>query len=284
MQKLITHLLSVIIGIVCLSSCVTSRKVNYWQEPDRQIPAYTDTLSFEDYQLRKGDRLYIYVYSIDERITELFNSGKTNMRYYVRSGGNAGTTDLYTYVVDEQGNITFPTVGEVPVLGKTTRQVKRQLEGLLGGQIKSIAGMSTFSVDVQVVQRFFSIIGANSSGRFAIPKEKITIFEALAMAGDIADFGDRSCIKLVREAGDSTVIKTFDVRSKDIINSEFYYVEPNDVIYIRKIKGNSFGINSAAATVSVVATTFSFGVLIYSFIDRYIVKPSMKAKSGSTAQ
>ena len=104
------------------------------------------------------------------------------------------------------------------------------------------------------------------------------------MAGDIADFGDRSSIKLVREAGDSTVIKTFDVRSKDIINSEFYYVEPNDVIYIRKIKGNSFGINSAAATVSVVATTFSFGVLIYSFIDRYIVKPSMKAKSGSAAQ
>ena len=284
MQRLITYLLSVSIGLVCLSSCVTSRKVNYWQEPDRQIPAYTDTLSYEDYQLRKGDRLYIYVYSIDERITTLFNSGNTNMRYYVRSGSNAGTTDLYSYVVDEEGNITFPTLGDVPVLGKTTREVKHQLESLLSDQIKSIAGMSTFSVDVQVVQRYFSVIGANSSGRFAIPKEKITIFEALAMAGDIADFGDRSTIKLVREAGDSTVVKTFDVRSKDIINSEFYYIEPNDVIYIRKIKGNSFGINSAAATVSVVATTLSFGVLIYSFIDRYVVKPATKAKSGSTAK
>lgn len=284
MQRLISHLLSVTIGIVCLSSCVTSRKVNYWQEPDRQIPAYADTLSFEDYQLRKGDRLYIYVYSIDERITKLFNSGNTNMRYFVRSGGNAGTTDLYSYVVDEQGNITFPTVGDVPVLAKTTRQVKHQLEKLLSAQIKSIAGMSTFSVDVQVVQRFFSVIGANSSGRFAIPKEKVTIFEALAMAGDIADFGDRSCVKLVCEAGDSTVIKTFDVRSKDIVNSEFYYIQPNDVIYIRKIKGNSFGINSAAATVSVVATTLSFGVFIYSFIDRYVVKPSLKSKSASATQ
>ena len=284
MQRLITYLLSVTIGAVCLSSCVTSRKVNYWQEPDRQIPAYTDTLSYEDYQLRKGDRLYIYVYSIDERITKLFNSGNTSMRSYVRSGSNAGTTDLYSYVVDEEGNITFPTVGTVPVLGKTTREVKHQLESLLSSQIKSIAGMSTFSVDVQVVQRYFSVIGANSSGRFAIPKEKVTIFEALAMAGDIADFGDRSGIKIIREAGDSTVIKTFDVRSKDIINSEFYYIEPNDVIYIRKIKGNSFGINSAAATVSVVATTLSFGVFIYSFIDRYVVKPATKAKSGSTAK
>ena len=110
MQRLITHLLSVTIGIICLSSCVTSRKVNYWQEPDRQIPAYTDTLSFEDYQLRKGDRLYIYVYSIDERITKLFNSGNANMRSYVRSGASAGTTDLYSYVVDDNGNIEFPTV------------------------------------------------------------------------------------------------------------------------------------------------------------------------------
>ena len=189
MQRLITHLLSVIFGIVCLSSCVTSRKVNYWQEPDRQIPSYTDTLSYEDYLLRKGDRLYIYVHSIDERITQLFNSGNANMRYYVRNGNNAGTTDLYSYVVDDEGNITFPTVGTIPVLGKTTREVKHELESLLSGQIKSLADMSPFSVDVQVIQRFFSIIGANSSGRFAIPKEKITIFEALALAGDIADFG-----------------------------------------------------------------------------------------------
>ena len=277
MQRLITHLLSVTIGIICLSSCVTSRKVNYWQEPDRQIPSYTDTLSYEDYQLRKGDRLYIYVYSIDERITKLFNSGNANMRSYVRSGASAGTTDLYSYVVDDNGNIEFPTIGTVQVLGKSTRDVKHELEKLLGGQIKSLSSMSPFSVDVQVIQRYFSIIGASHAGRFAIPKEKITIFEALAMAGDISDFGDRSCIKLVREAGDSTVIKTFDVRSKEIVNSEFYYIEPNDVIYIRRMPGNSFGINSAAATVSVVATTLSFGVFIYSFVDRYVVKPIQKS-------
>lgn len=284
MQRLIKHLLSVIIGIVCLSSCVTSRKVNYWQEPDRQIPSYTDTLSYVDYELRKGDRLYIYVYSIDERITKLFNSGNTNMRQYVRSGSNAGTTDLYSYVVDAEGNIFFPTVGAVPVLGKSTRDVKHELEKLLSEQINLSEGVTPISVDVQVVQRFFSVIGANKSGRFAIPKEKITIFEALAMAGDIADFGDRSCIKVVREIEDSTTIKTFDIRTKDIVNSEFYYVEPNDVIYIRQIAGKSFGINSAAATVSVVATTFSFGVLIYSFIDKYVVKPIKKKTNNSATQ
>lgn len=281
MQGLIRHLLSVIIGTACLCSCVTSRKVNYWQEPDKHIPSYNDTLSYEDYQLRKGDRLYISVYSIDEKISTLFNAGGTNMRQYLRGGGNnAGTTDLYSYVVNDDGDIIFPTIGNVQVLGMTTRQVKRELERLLSEQVKSIGGVSPFSVDVLIIQRYFSVIGANRSGRFSIPKEKVTIFEALAMASDIADFGDRSQLKIIREQGDSTVVRTFDVRSKDIVNSEFYYVEPNDVIYIRKITGQAFGINSAAATVSVVATTFSFGVFIYSIVDRfnrkYGTKPSGK--------
>ena len=254
--------------------------MNYWQEPDKEIPAYTDTLSYEDYRVRKGDRLYISVYSIDERISKLFNAGSVNMRQYARSGTNAGTTDLYSYVVDEQGNITFPTLEAVYVLDKTTREVKHLLEDALSGQLTSLEGYAGISVDVQVIQRFFSVIGANRSGRFPLQKEKVTIFEALAMAGDIADFGDRSCVKVVRETGDSTVVKTFDVRSKDIVNSEFYYVEPNDVIYIRKITGQSFGINSAAATVSVVATTLSFGVFIYSFIDRFVIKPATKNKSN----
>ena len=101
-----------------------------------------------------------------------------------------------------------------------------------------------------------------------LPKEKVTIFEALAMAGDIADFGDRSDIKIVREVGDSTIILNVDVRSADIINSEYYYVEPNDVIYIRKIPGYSFGINSLATAISVTAGTISFGVFIYSLVMR----------------
>ena len=98
-------------------------------------------------------------------------------------------------------------------------------------------------------------------------KEKMTIFEALAMAGDLGEFSDRSQIKLVREKDGVTTIKTFDVRSKDIINSEFYYIEPNDIIYIRQIPGKSFGINSAGTAVSVVASTISFGVFIYSLVQ-----------------
>ena len=93
---------------------------------------------------------------------------------------------------------------------------------------------------------------------------------ALAMAGDIGDFGDRSQVRIVREKEGVTDIKTFDVRSNDIINSEFYYIEPNDVIYIQRIKGQSFGINSVTTTISVVATTLAFGGFVYGLVTRII--------------
>ena len=260
--------LGLVAMIFGLSSCVTSRKVNYMQEPDRRIPSYADTLSFEDYKLRVDDRLYIYVYSLDEKITSLYNSGMNGQYMHQQMRGNStyGSYDLYTYLVDAEGNIDFPTVGKVQVLGLTTREVKRKLEDELSQLLKDIPGYQTISVEVNIVQRSFSIIGAQS-GRYAINREKMTIFEALAMAGDLGEFSDRSQIKLVREKDGVTTIKTFDVRSKDIINSEFYYIEPNDIIYIRQIPGKSFGINSAGTAVGVVASTISFGVFIYSLVQ-----------------
>lgn len=251
-----------------LSSCVTARKVNYMQEPDKYIPHYADTLSFEDYELRIGDRLYVYVYSLDEKVTAMYNAGGSNastMRYQM-NGSSGGSYDLYTYLIDDDGNIDFPTIGKVYVRGMTTREVKHKLEDELSALLKEIPGYSTVSVEVNIVNRSFSIIGAQS-GRYMINKEKMTIFEALAMAGDLNEFNSRKEIKLVREKEGVTTIKTFDARSKDLVNSEYYYIEPNDIIYIRQIPGYSFGINSASTVLGVTATTISFGVLIYTIVQ-----------------
>lgn len=255
---------------VALSSCVTARKVNYMQEPDRHIPSYADTLAFEDYELRIGDRLYVYVYSLEETIMKMYNAGGTNasqMRQQMGNGGGAyGSYDLYTYLIDEDGNIDFPTIGKQYVQGKTTREVKKQLEQELSTLLQELPGYSTVSVEVNIVNRSFSVIGAQS-GRYPINKEKMTIFEALAMAGDLGEFNSRKEIKLVREKNGVTTIKTFDARSKDIVNSEYYYIEPNDIIYIRQIPGYSFGINHVTTVIGVTAATISFGVFVYSIVQ-----------------
>lgn len=256
-----------------MASCVTSKRVNLMQEPGKNgIPQYADTMSYEDYELRIGDRLYIYVYSVDERVDKMFNSssGTIGIQMMQGSGGAGGSYDLYTYLVQEDGCIDFPMVGRVPVRGMTTRGVKRVLEDELSSFIKSYGDYQMMSVEVKIVRRSFSVISDRGSGTFNIQKEKVTIFEALAMAGDIGDFGDRSKVRIVREKEGQTQVKEFDVRSEDIINSEFYYIEPNDVIYIQRIKGQSFGINSVTTSISVVATTLAFGGFVYGLVVRTI--------------
>lgn len=252
-----------------LASCVTARKVNYMQEPDKQIPSYADTLSFEDYELRIGDRLYVYIYSLNEEVMKMYNSAGTNasqMRQYMNQGSSHGSYDLYTYLIDDEGYIEFPTLGKIYVQGMTTRDVKYKLEEELSTLVKEMPGYSSVSVEVNIVNRSFSIIGAQS-GRYMINKEKMTIFEALALAGDLGEFNSRKEIKLVREKNGVTTIKTFDARSKDLVNSEYYYIEPNDIIYIRQIPGYSFGINHVSTAIGVTAATLSFAVFIYSIVQ-----------------
>ena len=254
-----------------LASCVTSKKVNLLQEAGKKgIPSYADTLSYEDYRVRTGDRLYVYVYSIDERVSSMFNaSGNGVNSSQIRQGNAAGGSyDLYTYLVYDDGTIDYPMVGRLEVRGKTTREIKNDLEHRLMEYVQDQVDYKLLSVEVNIVRRSFSVISDHGSGTFSLQKEKVTIFEALAMAGDIGDFGDRSKVRIVREIEGQTQVKVFDVRSEDIVNSEFYYIEPNDVIYIQRIKGQSFGVNSVATTISVAATTLAFGGFIYGLVVR----------------
>lgn len=265
-------LLILILG-VCMASCVTSRRVNLMQEPGKnRIPAYADTLTYEEYQVRVGDRLSVYVYSIDERVSKMFNPSGTGVNIsQIRQGSaTGGSYDLYTYLVLEDGTIDYPMVGRVPVRGLTTREIKRKLESELSTYVSGYSDYQTLSVEVNIVRRSFSVISDRGSGTFNIPKEKLTVFEALAMAGDIGDFGDRSKVRIVREIEGQTQVRVFDVRSEDIINSEYYYIEPNDVIYIQRIKGQSFGVNSVTTSISVVATTLAFGGFVYGLVVRII--------------
>ena len=276
-----------------LASCVTARKVNYMQEPDKYIPSYADTLSFEDYKVRIGDRLYVYVYSLDENIQRMYNAGGGANSGYMRQqmygsgsmggGQYGGTYDLFTYLIDDEGNIDFPTIGKQYVRGMTTREVKYKLEEELSKLLQEIPGFNTVSVEVNIVNRTFSVIGAQS-GRYSITKEKMTIFEALALVGDLGEFNSRKEVKLVREKEGVTTIKTFDARSKDLVNSEYYYIEPNDIIYIRQIPGYSFGINHVTTVIGVTAATISFGVFIYSLVQTGINHVNKHyGKGGTTA-
>ena len=141
------------------------------------------------------ENMYLNVF-----IYKMFNaSGGGVSSSQMRQGSTGGGYDLYTYLVQDDGTIDFPMVGRVPVRGKTTRDVKHILEKELSSFIKGYGEYQMMSVEVNIVRRSFSVISDRGSGTFNIQREKVTIYEALAMAGDIGDFGDRSKIRFVRE-------------------------------------------------------------------------------------
>jgi len=261
MQKpLILYLFFMMLALQ-LTSCITSHKVNYMQEPKNFIPAYKDSISYQDYRLKEGDRLFVQVYSTDEKTNVLFN-GSGNMSASTMTGSGENL-DLFTYIVLPNGNINFPLIGEISVKGKTIRETKEMLEIA----IKPIIQLN--SVDVRMVGRTFSIIGAGKSGRFPFPREKVNIYQALALAGDFGFYADLSKVRILRETENGNQIKVFDVRSVDIIHSEFYYLEPDDVIFLQPMKEQFFGVSTFWTAVSTLVTTYSFGFIIYkSFFEK----------------
>jgi len=227
------------------------------QQPGWGIPAYKDSISFSDYIMRTGDRVYVRVYSTDTKTNALFNgTGGGNNQGMMNSGGG-GMLDLYTYVVEQNGTIDFPMIGAVSMVGKTIREATLTLEEA----IKPLFKFS--SVEIRILNRSFSVIGNGNSAFVSMPQEKISIFKALAMSGDVGMFDDRSRIRVLRETPQGIQIKMFDLRSADIIHSEYYYIEPNDIIYIQPSNEQFFRITTLSGFVSTVISTFSFGVLIF---------------------
>jgi polysaccharide biosynthesis/export protein len=261
MRHILVRLFFLFLLTAALTSCITARKINYFQYPDRHIPSYKDTVQYSDYRIKAGDKLSVRVYSTHEETNAVFNSGYSQSFSYSYSGaGVGGQADLYSYEVLPNGNIVFPMIGEVYMLGKTVREATAQLE-------KAIAPLFLIStVEVRVMSKYFSVIGSGRNGYFPIVREKINIYQAMAMSGDIGVFGDRSKIRIIRETENGTVIRKFDLRSRDILHSEFFYVEPNDVIYIQTMDEQFFSIQNLPGLFSTTITSISFGVFIFNFL------------------
>lgn len=265
MLKLFVRFSVYCITICFLSSCVTSKTINYLQPPGFDIPAYKDSITFNDYSLRIGDRLHVRIYSTDEKTNALFNAGNNEQSML---GGTGALSDLYTYIIEADGNIVFPMIGNVHLVGRTIREATVELE-------KAIEPLFKFSsVELRILNRSFSVIGNGNSAFVSMPQEKINIFKALALAGDVGIYDDRSKIRVLRETEKGVQVKTFDLRSVDIIQSEYYYIEPNDVIYIQPLNEQFFRISNLSGLFSTTVTTFSFGLLLYDSVKRISETPA----------
>lgn len=256
MKRIIINIV-IVLQMLFLTSCLTTKQTNLLQEPGSGIPSYSQSYApVEEYRVKMGDQLIIMLTAnpLDVSTTQLFNL------FSSRSVSDRGET-LRSFPVKTDGTIYFPYLGDIYVKGKTTLEIQQLMEKLINENISSDC-----IVKVSLENRYYSVIGESNANRYLMPKEQMTIHQALAQSRDIKPFGDRKRVKIIRQMENGTMIKVFDLRSQDIVNSEFYYIQPNDIIYIQPLGRRFLGLDSFGAVFAVFSTVVSLGLMTYNFV------------------
>ncbi len=223
----------ILLGAALLTSCKTPHDITYLQDVTVNVPVQTQADGY--IRFMPGDKLSIHVHSRDEKLMSLFNlfQGSSN----ITTNSNGG---LYAYTVDSNGDIDFPVLGAVRVQGLTRTEVARAIKNML---VKEDLCKDPV-VTVTFYDMSFSVLGTVSgAGVKQITKDKITILEAIAMAGDLQIDGVRNNVLVMRREGDRQVPYRVDLTSAEsIYNSPVYHIRQNDVVYVEpndKYKRNS---------------------------------------------
>jgi len=250
-KKLIKSIILLLVTL--LISCVTNKDLTYLQYLGDPPPDTVASVTPADYKIQISDNLFIRIVTPDPSLSEMFNTLPTT-GYGVTV--TEQTADLVSYTVDSAGNIKIPYAGRIHVAGKTLNQITADVEVALEPFISDAA------ISAKLINNYISLVGEfQLPGKYIIYKERLNIFQALAMGGDLNDFSDRQKVQIIRQTSGGTFVKEFALTDRSLLSSEFFYVMPNDVIYAKPIKGRFFRMNEFPYTY-IIGTLTTF-VLIY---------------------
>ena len=205
----------------------TYKKINYLQDVKRDT---TMTMRInKGVIIQPQDQLSIIVSSLDPKLSSQFNLTLSTYMTGTEMSSGGGTHRITGYVVDNEGFINFPALGPIRAAGlnrwELQEKISEELEeqGLLKGAI----------VTVEFMNFKMSVLGEVSApGSYTVTGDKITILQALAQARDLTIYGRRDNVQVIREQNGKRQIYTLDLTSSDIFNSEAYYLQQNDVVYV----------------------------------------------------
>lgn len=277
MNRQIKHLLLSVAtaSTLIFGSCTTPKNVTYFQEFDPGI--LQEVAVRTPFKVKPDDKLSIMIYTSDDQLNRLFNLGLSNVRGLPTSayGKSAelraymGQTETFSsYTVSADGTITMPVLGELKVEGMTREQVAGFIQGELEG--RKLAQDPT--VIVEFLNLGVNVMGeVGEPGRYDMNANKLTVLDALTLAGDLTINADRKHIKVLREKDGKMEVYGLDItKGKDLIKSPAYYLEQGDIVYVepnamrkRSTVANGNQVLSASLWVSVASVLTSAAVLIF---------------------
>lgn len=264
----------VLCAMLTLTACSSYKKIPYLQN-DEYTNALNEKTQLYDAKIMPKDILTITVNTTDPNASAPFNltiqrsmdGGTTGTSNY--SAGGSGY--LQSYLVNNDGTIEFPVLGQLSVVGLTKTECQEMIKEKLKPYIKETpivtVRMSSFSI---------TVLGeVNGGGQYTISREKINILEAIALAGDLTIYGRRDNVKLLREdANGKRHIYTININDASIIYNPLYQLQQNDIIYVTpmkvKAKNSYYSANTSIlfTSISLVTSLTSVGLLLWNVLKK----------------
>ena len=235
------------LAVLFFSSCATRDEIVYFQGIE-DLQNFNAPENFQA-EIEVNDVLQIDVSSLNQEIVQPFIMTSSS-----RQGGGGQNSQMQGYLVDVDGNINFPVLGEVPVVGKT----REELEEFFTVQLKEYVRDAV--VRVRIMNFKVTVVGEIGSSVIEVTDERLSIIQAIAMAGDVSYDGKRENVLIVRMEDGKLVHGRVDLTSAKVFENPFYYLKQNDIVYVeptyRRVKSAGF-INSWQGIVSIITTGFS---------------------------
>lgn len=231
-----------------LTACYSYKDQIYLQT-SKNLPTYPEQ-KYKDYKIRVNDEVIFRLITTDETMSNLISP---------QNGGSQQGRSMISYRVYPDGTIDIPFVSGIHVEGLTLSEAALAVEKKMREIIPDAV------IKLSLANKSFTVFGESGSGVFPIYKDKLTIFQALALSGDLTETSDRKHIRILRETDNGTKVLEFDIRPKSIIDSKYYYIYPNDIIYVQRDKGSFYKVDNYFSLLNVItfSLTLFFNVLNY---------------------
>ncbi len=238
------------LAVLSLVSCATKKEIIYFQDAET-LNLQEISQKFEPI-IEPNDILHISISSINEEVVKPFIKNTESWS----SNSTSVNTGLNGYLVDSEGNIRFNVIGDIAVAGKTRLEVVNLLKEKLLEHILDVV------VDVRIVNFKITVLGeVNNPGVFTVQDERVTLPEAIALAGDFSEDGMRKEVLIVREVDGKRLVERIDFTKGDLFSSPLYFLKQNDLLYIKPslkgVKKSGFipDVPAMLALVTVVLST-----------------------------
>ena len=252
-------LLLVLLMAIGFTSCIPHKDTLYLQTKEQALDSLQlMTEQHKPYRVQINDILSIRVKALDQESVSILNpAGDENLN---ASSSERAYFDGFT--VDDHGNINIPSLGEINVLGYTTKEIQDIIETkLLEEQFKETANLF---VTVKLAGLRYTTMGEIANpGTNTLFQDRVNIFEAVANSGEIPVTGNKKDVLIIRQYPQGQQIHHVDLTDINVMQSPYYYIQPNDMIYIKPLKQKSWGtgttlrenLTSVITVLSVVTTT-----------------------------